>query len=193
MRSFGASTRLMSEVIAETERLRLRTWDHSDRTEFVSSCNTPAVTRFLGGVQSEEDCTAAFERIDRSQRELGHCFWVVERKSDDALLGFCGLKRANVEGAAIHGDLEIGWRLREEAWRQGYGLEAAKAALEWAWTNLDTKRVVAFTVPANEPSRRLMERLGMTRRRDLDFAHPHFSKDHPLRAHITYVIERPSG
>ena len=36
-----------------------------------------------------------------------------------------------------------------------------------------------------------MERIGMTRRPDLGFAHPQFAADHPLSRHITYVIERP--
>jgi hypothetical protein len=36
-----------------------------------------------------------------------------------------------------------------------------------------------------------MERLGMERRPDLDFAHPAFAADHPLSAHITYVANRP--
>jgi RimJ/RimL family protein N-acetyltransferase len=75
---------------------------------------------------------------------------------------------------------------------QGYACEAAQAALDWAWANLDVRRVVSFTVPANRPSWRLMERLGMARRPDLDFAHPRFPADHPLSGHITYAIERPS-
>ena len=37
-----------------------------------------------------------------------------------------------------------------------------------------------------------MERLGMKRRPDLDFAHPMFAPDHPLSRHIAYVIERPA-
>jgi RimJ/RimL family protein N-acetyltransferase len=182
----------MAELVAETERLRLRTWDFADRAEFVRHCNTPEVTRFVGGVQSEEEYTAAFERIERSQREFGHCFWLVERKADGALLGFCGLKRAALEGTLLDGAVEIGWRLREDVWRQGFALEAAKAALEWAWANLDADRVVAITIPANEPSWRLMERLGMARRRDLDFAHPMFAPDHPLSRHIAYVMDRPA-
>lgn len=107
----------MAELIAESGRLRLRTWDLQDRSDFVHHCNTPAVTRFLAGVQSDQDSSAAFDRIDRSQLEFGHCSWVIERKSDDALLGFCGLNRADVEAAAVHGEVEIGWRLREDAWR----------------------------------------------------------------------------
>jgi RimJ/RimL family protein N-acetyltransferase len=183
----------MAEIVAETDRLRLRTWDLADRAEFVRHCNTPAVTRFVGGVQSEEDYAAAFERIDRSQRELGHCFWAVERKADGELLGFCGLKRAALEGTPLDGEVEIGWRLREDVWRQGYALEAATAALGWAWAHLDAERVIAITIPANEPSWRLMERLNMQRRPDLDFAHPLFARDHPLSRHVTYVAERPAS
>jgi len=181
----------MAEVVAETERLRLRTWDFEDRAEYARNCNTPAVARHVGGVQSADDLNAAFERLEGYQRDFGHTFWVVERKSDDALLGFCGLKVANVPGTPVDGEVEIGWRLREDAWGKGYAREAAEAALAWAWANLGCERVVAFTVPANEASWGLMERLGMTRRPDLDFAHPNFAQDHPLSAHITYVVERP--
>src|ERR1700752_5365784 len=127
----------MTETVAETERLILRTWDHDDRAAYVRHCNTPEVTRFLGGLQSDEDMAAAFERIDGYQRETGHTFWVVERKSDGAFLGFCGLKLANDPGTPIEGDVEIGWRLRSDVWGQGFAREAAETSLKWAWDNLD--------------------------------------------------------
>ena len=181
----------MAEVIAETDRLILRTWEPADRAEFLRHCNTPAVTRYLGGVQSAEESSAAFERIDAYQRDSGHTFWIVERKSDGALLGFCGLKSVGDEGMPIDGEVEIGWRLREDAWGQGYAREAAEAALAWGWKNLGASRIVAITTPGNEPSWRLMERLGMTRRPELDFAHPNIPPGDPFSAHITYVLERP--
>ena len=89
----------MAEVVAETERLRLRTWDKADLDTFIQATNTPAVMRWLGGVWSREDHEAAFDRLQSYQAEFGHTFWVVERKSDGALLGFCGLKRVNNPGA----------------------------------------------------------------------------------------------
>ena len=183
----------MAELIAETSRLRLRTWDHADRADYARHLNTEAVTRHVGGLQTEDEMAAAFDRIDGYQRDFGHTFWAIERKSDGAFLGFCGLKRANVPGATVHDDVEIGWRLREDAWGQGFAREAAEAALEWAWANLEVPRIVSFTIPANRASWGLMERLGMTRRQDLDFAHPDFAADHPLSAHIVYVLERPRG
>jgi len=192
-RSFGGRKRSVAEVIAETDRLILRTWDAADRPEYARHCNTPAVGRHVGGVQSEEDLNAAFERLEDYQRDTGHTFWVVERKSDGEFLGFCGLKVTNVPDTPVHGEIEVGWRLREDAWGQGYAKEAAEAAIEWGWANLDVPRIVSFTIPANRASWGLMERLGMTRRADMDFAHPQFAPDHPLSGHITYVIERPEG
>lgn len=181
----------MAEIVAETERLILRRWKPEDRAEYARHVNTEAVGRFVGGVQSDDELDAAFGRLEACQREHGHSFWAVERKTDGALLGFCGLKRANVPGTPVDGEVEIGWRLREDAWGQGYAREAAQAALRWAWSHLDCGRVVAFTIPANAPSWGLMERLGMTRRLDLGFAHPNYPADHPLSAHVTYVAERP--
>lgn len=178
--------------IAVTERLVLRTWELADRAEYARHVNTPAVGRHVGGVQSEAELAAAFERLEGYQRDSGHTFWAVERRADGALLGFCGLKVARLPGTSVDGEIEIGWRLREDAWGQGYAREAAQAALDWAWDNLDCARIVSITIPANEASWGLMERLGMTRRADLDFAHPHFAPEHPLSQHITYVIERPA-
>lgn len=183
----------MAEVIAETERLVLRNWRESDKDEYLATCNTKAVTAHLNGPATPEDIDASVSRIARSQADHGFCFWAIERKADGALLGYCGLRICDDLERPVHGEVEIGWRLRENAWGQGYACEAARVALEWAWANLDTDRVVSFTVPANEASWRLMERLGMIRRPDLDFAHPRFPPDHPLSTHITYVMERPGS
>jgi RimJ/RimL family protein N-acetyltransferase len=176
----------------ETERLIVRPWRDADRASYLATCNTDAVTAHLGGPASVEEIDAALERIRASQEENGFCFWAVERRSDGAFLGYCGLKVANDGGSPIDGEIEIGWRLSENAQGHGYATEAAAACLEWAWANLDVARIVAITVPANARSWRVMERLGMTRRPDLDFAHPKFASDHPLSRHISYVMDRPA-
>lgn len=177
----------MAEVAAETERLRLRTWDPEDLGEFIRHTNTESVMRWLGGVRSQEWHEAAFERIQGYQRNHGHTFWLVERKSDDALLGFCGLKRVNSEGAPYPGEFEVGWRLREDAWGQGYAKEAAIKSLDLAFEEFGAPHVVALTINQNEASQGLMKRLGMIRREDLDFQ----SEDVPTEMNpvIAYWID----
>lgn len=160
----------MAEVAAETERLILRGWDEAARAEFARVTNTPAVMEWLGGVAEPATLAAAFERLDGYQRDHGHTLWAVERKADGEILGFCGLKRVNTAGGEpLHGQFEIGWRLREDAWGQGYAKEAAIAAMDLAFGRFGAPHVVALTVEGNVPSRNLMSRLGMVRRADLDF------------------------
>ena len=177
----------------ETERLIVRPWRDGDRADYLASCNTEAVTAHLGGPAKVEDIDAALARVRASQEEHGFSFWAVERKRDGRFIGYCGLKTTGLPGTPVERDIEIGWRLREDAWGRGYAREAAAAVLAWAWANLDCGRIVSFTIPANEPSLRVMERIGMERRPDLDFAHPAFGPDHPLSCHIAYAANRPSG
>lgn len=174
----------------ETERLILRAWREDDGPEFLRVTNTPAVMAHLGGVQRDPArIRATIDRQRRYQAESGHSLWIVERREDGALLGFCGLQPGTV--GPIEGEVEIGWRLREDAWGQGYAREAAQASLAWGWANLDTPKIMAITTPANTASWGLMIRLGMTRRPDLDFGHPQFQPGDRLYEHITYEIARP--
>ena len=177
----------MTGVVAETQRLVLREWAAGDSERFYQVMNTPAVMKHLGGVQDRATWHAAVERILGYQREFGHTLWLVERKEDGQLLGFCGLKRVNAEGTALRGQFEIGWRLRESAWGQGFAKEAAIAALDLAFGRFEAPHVVALTIDNNRESQGLMKRLGMTRREELDFVDPRFPSE--MNPTIIYRIE----
>ena len=170
-----------------TSRLLLRNWRDEDIEPFIRHLNTQPVMRWLGGVRPpQEQRDIVRDRMMRWQKERGFTFWVVERRADGALLGFCGLKLASDAGSPVEGQHEIGWRLREDAWGQGYAKEAASASLDFAFGRLGAPHVVALTVAENEASWGLMERLGMTRRPDLDYKGPDWSPG-PV---IVYRIER---
>lgn len=161
----------------ETPRLILRDWREADWAEFWRVTNTQAVMRWLGDPADQATRDAARQRLEGYRRDHGHTFWVLERKADGghlsrALLGFCGLKRSNVEGEAVFGMMEVGWRLREDAWGHGYAKEGAIASLEAAFERFGADEVVALTVAGNSASWGLMLRLGMRRREDLDFEDP---------------------
>jgi RimJ/RimL family protein N-acetyltransferase len=181
----------MPDVVAETERLRLRTWDDEDEFRFYDLMNTPLVMRWLGGLQTPEEWSAGYQRLRAYERDFGFTFWIIERKSDGKILGFCGLKRANAPGATgILGEVEIGWRLREDAWGGGIAKEAATASLDLAFDRFAAPRVVAVTARRNLPSQGLMIRLGMTRREDLDFVDERFPVDSEVNPQIVFMIER---
>lgn len=160
----------------ETERLTLRDWREEDWAPFWEATNRPAVMRWLGGVLDDEGMQGARSRLETYTREHGHTFWVVERKEDGEILGFCGLKRSNQPGGPM-GEYEVGWRLRESAWGKGFAKEAAMASLKIGFEQFDAPQILAFTVEQNQASWGLMKRLGMERRKSLDFANSDFGAD----------------
>ena len=168
----------MGEFRHETDRLILRDWREEDWPRFWEGTNAPAAMRWLGGVCDADKRAGAQDRLLGYQRDHGHTFWVVERKADGAILGFCGLKRCNQAGGP-QGMMEVGWRLREDAWGQGYAREAATASLDLAFKRFGADEVVALTVARNTASWGLMKRLGMQRREDLDFANADFDPEEP--------------
>lgn len=178
----------MAKVVAETARLRLRDWDDADETRFYDIMNRPEVMEHLGGVQTPEDWRAAYLRVRGFQKNYGHTFWIVEDRPSGEILGFCGIKRVNAPDA---GDLiethEIGWRLRPEAWGRGIAREAAIASLDLAFGRLAAPFVIATTVPANLPSQGLMQRLGMTRRADLDYVDSRFPPE--MNPTVVYALD----
>ncbi|MCD1589400.1 GNAT family N-acetyltransferase [Qipengyuania citrea] len=179
----------MAEFRHETDRLILRDWREEDWPFFWEGTNTPGVMRWLGGVCDGAKRNAAQQRLLSYDREHGHTFWCVERRSDGAILGFCGLKRSNQSGGPL-GMMEVGWRLREDAWGRGYAKEAATASLDLAFDRFDAEEVIAMTVQRNTASWGLMQRLGMRRRDDLDFDNAEFDKEDPVI--IVYSVDRAS-
>lgn len=182
---------MRGEFAFATERLILRDWRDDDLQPFAAMGSDPRVMEFLGGPSTEADCLAGIVRQRTGQAERGHCFWAVERQEDGEFLGFCGLKPGMAD-TPIEGRIEIGWRLRADAWGQGFAREAARACLDWAWDNLPADSVWAITALGNSRSWGLMERLGMTRHADLDFDMATLPASSPHQRHITYSIGRPS-
>lgn len=170
----------------ETERLVLRSWRDGDAGLFHEHLNTPAVTRYLGGVFDFEQIADLVERLQASERERGYTCWAVERREDGAFLGFCGIKLFNPAFVPdmLKGRVEVGWRLREDAWGKGYAKEGAAASLDLAFNRFALSEIDAMTMAANMPSWGLMRRLGMTARPDLDFEMPGYGP------HVVYRLRR---
>ena len=174
----------------ETERLVLRHWTERDVTSLRAQSADAEVMRYLLPIADEAALRAMLARLDDWRAADGFTFWAVERRGDGAFLGLCGLKRGPAD-TPIAGMVEIGWRFGREHWGRGYAREAAEAVLDWAWANTDAAEVVAITVPANEASWSLMERLGMRRDPRGDFDHPLVEDANPLKRHILYRLARP--
>ena len=161
----------MTRVVAETERLILRTERPGDQDVWLAHLNTPEVRAHLGGPSAPEIVAQNFARIAANWEAKGISLAMLERKSDGLLIGDCGLGVIDSPDAPdeLSGQREIGWIVRRDCWRQGYAAEAARAILALAFGPWQLPAVYAQTSLSNPPSWRLMEKLGMRRRADLDY------------------------
>jgi ribosomal-protein-alanine N-acetyltransferase len=170
-----------------TERLRLRRWRPEDREPFAAMNADPAVMRYFPGALSRADSDALAERIDAAFAARGFGLWAIEVIESGSFGGFAGLSVPSFE-AHFTPCVEIGWRLASAFWNRGYATEAARAALTFGFDVLRLPEIVSFTAAVNAPSRRVMEKLGMTHDPADDFEHPRMAVGSPLRPHVLYRV-----
>ncbi|MGD9616912.1 MAG: GNAT family N-acetyltransferase [Alphaproteobacteria bacterium] len=172
-------------ISLRTERLLLRDWRDDDRAAFAAMSADPAVMRWLPPPAPD-----AIARMRAHWKEHGFGRFAVELPGKAAFIGVVGLSHVPPE-LPFAPAVEIAWRLLPAYWGQGYATEAAQAAIEDGFGRLGLAEIVAFTVPANTASRRVMARLGMTRDPFEDFDNPRLPPGHELRGHILCRLKRP--
>jgi ribosomal-protein-alanine N-acetyltransferase len=179
----------MTPLTLRTPRLLLRPWRDGDVAAFAAMFDDPAVMAFLSPVTGRAAIEAMVGRIRRHFADHGFGWWAAEVPEVAPFIGFIGLSHISFE-APFTPAVEVGWRLAGAHWGRGYATEGARAALEAGFTRLDLCEIVSITVPANMRSRRVMERIGMTRDEAGDFDHPRLAPGDPLRRHLLYRITR---
>jgi len=141
----------------ETERLVLREMTAGDAAFVLRLVNEPAFLRYIGdrGVRTLDDARRYIgDGPIAGYARDGYGLMRVERKSDGAALGMCGvLKRDSLP------DPDLGFSFFPEHWSQGYALESARATLRHARGRLGLGRILAITTQNNEPSMRLLAKL----------------------------------
>lgn len=179
----------------ETERLVLREWRDDDKALYAEIIADPVVRRFFPTLGTYADADAGIERAQQRLADIGYSFLAVERRADGQFMGMLGMApfrdelRLAIPGAP---PVEIGWQLGQAFWGQGYAPEGARAMLDFAWWRLRLPEVVAITYEGNLPSRRVMEKIGMSYDPRGDFQHPDVPEGHRLRPHVLYRIANPA-
>jgi RimJ/RimL family protein N-acetyltransferase len=173
-----------------TARLVMRRWQDSDREPFAAMNADPAVRRYFPDLLDRAASDASIDRIEALFDQQGFGLWALEVAGTGEFIGFTGLNPMppGVPGA---GGMEVGWRLAQSAWHQGYATEAATAALDVALTGAGLTEIWSMTAVVNEPSQAVMRRVGMSYH--AGFEHPQLPAGHPLRPHVVYRLARPDG
>ncbi len=172
-----------------TERLVLRGWRPPDRDAYAEMNADPRVMEHFPGTMTRAESDAHADRIEEHFAQHGFGLWAVEAPGEVAFAGFVGLAVPRFD-AHFTPAVEVGWRLAAEWWGRGYATEAAREAVRFGFTEAGLAEIVSFTAPANEPSRAVMRRIGMTHDPADDFDHPALPPGHRLRRHVLYRLIR---
>lgn len=178
-------------MILETERLILRPWQDEDLDGFAAMSADPEVMRHFPRCFNREEARDGIQQFIARVEQNGFSIQPIIRREDQAFLGLAGL---NVPRFPVPVPftpcVEVGWRLRRDAWGQGYASEAARAWLRFGFEILDLNEIVAFTAKTNINSQRLMQRLKMTTDPADDFNHPAADPSSSIYAHVLYRLQR---
>jgi RimJ/RimL family protein N-acetyltransferase len=175
----------------ETDRLLLRRWRDSDREPFARMNRDPRVMEFFPAPLSPDESNALVDHIEAHFERRGFGLWAAELRASGEFAGFVGLAIPQFD-AAFTPCVEIGWRIAPEYWGMGLATEGARAVVRDAFDVLGLEQIVSFTTSDNVRSRRVMEKLGMTRDPNEDFDHPLLPTGHSLRGHVLYRLKRES-
>jgi ribosomal-protein-alanine N-acetyltransferase len=168
-------------------RITLRPLRADDSAPLHAINGDPVVMAHFAAPMTRAESDAWLARLMAHQAEHGFSLCAVDLP-ENPCIGVVGLLHIPWQ-ARFTPAVEIGWRIHRDHQGRGYAREAAELALAHGFGTLGLAEIVAFTVPANRPSWRLMERLGM--RGDGEFGHPRLAPDHPLHRHLLYRLTSP--
>jgi RimJ/RimL family protein N-acetyltransferase len=156
---------MIEAPVLYTARLILRGYRRDDFEAIYRIGADLEITRLMGGpIVSRSAAWEKFLRGPAMWPMLGYGMWIVERRSDGAVLGQIGYADFMREMDPPLADApEMAWVLgggAETSLGQGYGSEALAAVLAWGDAHLSAPKYQCIIAPENTPSLRLAARFG---------------------------------
>ena len=164
------------KIICESPRLILREFMPTDALGVFALDSNPAVLQFIGtpvltGIRQAEALVA---RIIAERAERGVARLAVVLKSNQTFIGWAGLKRMTEEVNGHCDFYDLGYRLLQSHWGQGYGFEAAQATWDYAFDQLGLEQVYAVARTNHVVSQKILRKVGMVSKNEFEwYGEPH--------------------
>ncbi|MFY0672751.1 MAG: GNAT family N-acetyltransferase [Bacteroidia bacterium] len=151
----------INKVLFSSERLNLREIGIDDASWFYKLNQDSEVMQFTGDV-SFNSITETEEFLKSyitcyAKTRMGR--WAISLKSNNEIIGWCGLKLHK------NGEVDLGFRIFKHQWGKGYATEAAKASIEFGFSQLNLRSIIANHQEDNKASKRVLEKLGFKQHR----------------------------
>lgn len=150
----------------QTGRLGFRRWSPRDFGLAWGLWGNPEVTRLMGGPFSEEYVRERLAREIANLKSAEVQYWPCFLLATGEHVGCCGLRPFEPEERRF----AFGFHIRHEHWGRGLAGEAARTILEHSFSTLAVRSLIAGHHPQNEPSRRLLGKLGFKYSHDAFYA-----------------------
>ncbi|MBP1904011.1 RimJ/RimL family protein N-acetyltransferase [Paenibacillus turicensis] len=158
----------MEEIV--TDRLVIRSFNPNDWKDLYEYLSDEEVVKFEPYDTFSEN-QAIEEAMRRSQDESFYAVCLKEKlKDNQKIIGNLYLAKGEFD------TWELGYVFNSKYQGIGYATESAKALVEYAFTNLGARRILAHCSPQNDSSWKLLERLQM-RREGLFLENVYFKRD----------------
>ncbi|MFC4722651.1 GNAT family N-acetyltransferase [Geojedonia litorea] len=147
--------------IIETDRLVISKFTLHDAKFFLELVNSPNWIKYIGD-RNTKTLKDSKERIKnghlKSYKENGFGFYKLLLKNEsNKPIGTCGLiKRESLD------DVDLGFAMLPDYEGKGYGFEASVAILNLGKEKFNLNRITAITLPTNQNSIKLLEKLGLS-------------------------------
>ena len=149
----------MNDILLETPRLRLRLMTQSDIEDLLGIFGDPKVMASFNVAPFEhKQMEGWIQRNLDHQEKHGYGLFSVILKSNDQLIGDCGLEHMDIDGEMA---TELGYDFRSDYWNQGYATEAALAVRGYAFDELSLPTLISLIRTGNQASKRVSEKIGM--------------------------------
>ncbi len=166
---------MKNDYIFTSERLGFRNWHKNDLAEFAKINADLEVMEHFPKPLSTEETSEFIERLQKHYDVNGYNYFATEVLETGELIGFIGLAFQEYITEYTPAT-DIGWRLKRSAWGKGYATEGAKRCLQFAFEDLNLKKVISVFTEKNTKSENVMKKIGM--HKIGTFKHPKL-KDYP--------------
>lgn len=156
----------MHTNLIETPRLQMRRMRLDDVPALLAVFGDPEVMRFYTAPFDVPRMRGWVDWNQRSYMDNGYGLWAMVLRATGEVIGDCGLVNQQVDGVA---EIEVGYHVRRDLWRQGIATEAALACADYGFSTLGCRRLVSLIHPHNMASRRVAEKIGMTLQREVEW------------------------
>jgi ribosomal-protein-alanine N-acetyltransferase len=164
------------KIFIQTKRLILRELLSTDVDGMFSLNSDPEVHRYLGTspvttkVHSQKD----IEFIQRQYVANGIGRWAVIERSTNIFLGWAGLKLITTQTNNHIDYYDLGYRLINKYWGQGYATESAQAIVNYGFKTLNLREIYGIADVLNTGSIRVLEKVGLKKLETFDYmGNPH--------------------